>query len=97
MVQEVMQQLDFSEAWEKAELRLAILDNLATVFGEVQLYDDCRCAHCGGKVRCIVNGWAIFWCDRCGWYADQKWLLEGYDERDQSDVCFQKSDAHLQS
>ena len=37
MVQELMQQLDFTEIWEKAALRLAIFENLATVFGEVQL------------------------------------------------------------
>jgi len=79
MVREVMQQLDFSEVWERAELRLAIIENLATVFGEVPLDDACRC-QCRGKVRCVVNpnaGWTIVWCDRCGWYADERWLLSG--------------------
>lgn len=61
-------QLDFSDIWEKAALRLAICENLAAVFGEVELDDACRC-QCRGKVRCDVNptaGWTIVWCDRCG-------------------------------
>jgi len=84
MVREVLavQQLDFTEIWERAALRLAIIENLATVFGEVPLDDACRC-QCGWKVWCVVNpntGCAIIWCDRCGWYADERWLVSGAED-----------------
>ncbi len=70
-------QLDMTECFDIADIRRTIFHTMAGVFGEIRLDDACRC-ECGAMIRCVVNpsaGWAIVWCDRCGWFADQRWIF----------------------
>lgn len=66
--------------WERIELRRIIAENLAELFGEVALSEDCRCPGCGARLRCVARDWVLIWCDSCGWFADERWLLAGTEE-----------------